>query len=204
MNETKIIKQGLNWLLIVDATELVEETKQVLDDVYQFNFAPFTSAKGEKSVQHYLTNPSWMPKDDHRPPAGWDTLQEKYKNLSKRQLINYGLLPDSWKDFQVHSSWAVAGQEGSYHTVHEHGYNNICTVTYLEVPPPSFHAPDGQIYFIMHSDGYNEMSRPTFRVLPIQPHQGMMVIFPSWMLHGVYPQGPGIRQTLNIDFTASK
>lgn len=200
MNETKIIRQGLNWVLIVDATDLIEESKQVINDVYQFNFAPFTSAKGENSIQNYLTNPTWMPQANHKQPKGWDMLQEKFKKLTKRELVNYGLMPDNWKDLGVHSAWTISGNEGSYHTVHEHGYNNICSVIYLEVPPPGEHRPDGQIYFIMNGEGYNELSRPTFRVLPIQPHKGMMVIFPSWLLHGVYPQGPGVRQTLNIDY----
>lgn len=203
MNETRLIKQGLNWVMIVDASDLIEKSKEVLTTVYPFNYAPFTSAKGDKSRQYYLTNPEWMPREDHHPPNGWDSLSNDFKKLAMKNLINHGTFPDSWKGLDVKSSWTVIGEEGSYHTVHEHGYNHICSVTYLEVTEPSPHRPDGQIYFVMHGEGYNEMSRPTFRVLPIQPQKGMMVIFPSWMLHGVYPQGPGIRQTLNIDFGSS-
>jgi hypothetical protein len=148
-----------------------------------------------------------MPKQGHVEPKGWPALREKYELIVQREIVNYGLMPSNWSKLHACSAWTVTGEEGSYHTVHEHGPMNVCSVTYLKVPPAPPINEDklenpvsGQIYFIMHADGYNPLSVPNFRVLHITPQEGMIVIFPSWMLHGVYPQGPGIRQTLNIDF----
>jgi hypothetical protein len=131
--KTEIIKQGLNWLIISSIDDaLVTETKEVLKGVYDFNFAPFTTASGEHTVQNYLTNPEWCKDPLHHKPWGWDSLQEKFKTHTQRELVNYGLM--NWTSMKVHSAWSVAGDQGSYQTIHQHGLGHICTVTYLDVP----------------------------------------------------------------------
>ena len=195
---SQIFRQGLNWV-IVDHLSDTEFTDEVINSVTTDDWSAYTSAKGEKSKQHYIMNPSWMPMQGHQEPQGWGTLRSKYEKLVQREVVNYGLMPHNWTNLHACSAWTVVGDEGSYHTIHDHGPNNICSVTYLKVPKEQ-ESPAGQIFFVMHADPYSPLSVPTFRVFHIQPQENMIVIFPSWMQHGVYPQGPGIRQTLNIDF----
>ena len=196
---SNIIRQGLNWVIITRVDDFTL-TNQVLDSAYDYNFAQWTSAKGKNSQQRYLTRPNWWTGDGHREPENFDLLKEQYTKIVRKELVHHGLMPFSWANLDVHSAWTVTGEEGSYHTLHEHGYGKISTVTYLKVPPPNPPSMDGGIYLVMHADGFNEVSGPNMRVLPIYPEEGMMLIFPSWILHGVYPQGPGTRQTISFDF----
>jgi hypothetical protein len=195
---SQIFRQGLNWV-IIDHIGNLDFTDQVLSTVTSQDWSDFTSAKGPDSSQHYIINPSWMPVGNHQEPEGWETLQTRMSSIVQNQLVNYGLKPINWGELSACSAWTVIGEEGSLHTAHEHGPGNICSVTYIEVPEKSEDL-QGQIYFILHSDPYSTISQPNFRVLHLRPQKGMIVIFPSWMIHGVYPQAAGTRQTLNIDF----
>ena len=212
---SQIFRQGLNWI-IIDHISNLDFTDEVINSVSQKDYSDYTSAKGPKSKQHYIMNPSWMPMANFEEPSGWPKLREKYTQIVQREIVNYGLMPMNWRELHACSAWTVIGEEGSYHTIHEHGPMNISTVTYLKVPQqkrtledlqnltpsttPPVEATAGQIYFVMDGAPYNPLSTPHYRLFHITPQEGMIVIFPSWMLHGVYPQGPGIRQTLNIDF----
>lgn len=195
---SQIFKQGLNWV-IVDHIGNLDSTNQMLETVTDDDWHAYTSAKGSNSRQHYIINPTWMPHAGHQEPIGWPDVRRKFTKIVQTEIVNYGLMPMNWTELHACSAWTVTGEEHSYHTIHEHGPMNICSVTYLKVPEKQ-ESPAGQIYFVLHSDGYNSLSTPNMRVLHIQPQEGMIVIFPSWILHGVYPQGPGTRQTLNIDF----
>lgn len=194
---SQIFRQGLNWV-IIDHINDISDANEMVSTVSDEDWSMYTTAKGNDSKQHYIINPSWMPSSTHQEPAGWPVVRDRFQMIVQREIVHYGLMPINWRELHACSAWTVKGTEGSYHTVHEHGPMNICSVTYLKVPPQE--SPAGQIYFIMHADGYNPLSTPAYRVLHVQPKEGMIVIFPSWMLHGVYPQGPGLRQSLNIDF----
>jgi hypothetical protein len=197
--KSEIIKQGLNWLILSEVdNSLIEETKEVVKGIYDFNCAPFTTARGKHTVQNYFTNPEWCQDPMHFEPAGWDILQEKYKSHTQRVLVDYGQM--QWNSLKVHSGWTMAGDDGSYQSIHQHGIGQICTVTYLDVPESDPQTTDGSIYFVLHGEPFNEFSNPVMRYLNLKPKVGMMVTFPSWILHGVYPQGPGLRRTINIDF----
>ena len=67
--------------------------------------------------------------------------------------------------------------------------NYISTVTYLNVPKKD----KGLFYYFFQNEENLE-----HRI--IEPSKNMVVIMPSWIYHGVYPQGKGLRQTLNLDF----
>lgn len=212
---SQIFRQGLNWL-IVDHVSNLDFTTEVLETVSKKDWAPYTSAKGHKSRQHYIMNPNWMPMANFQEPTGWPKLRDKMKSLVQREMVNYGLMPMNWKELHACSAWTVIGEEGSYHTAHEHGPMNVSSVTYIKVPQqrrtleelqalePSTEKPNdqpyGQIFFVMDGGPYNTLSTPNYRILHITPQEGMIIIFPSWMIHGVYPQAAGTRQTLNIDF----
>jgi hypothetical protein len=195
-----IVTQGLNWV-ITDHISDLDSIKTVVSDVTSEDWSSYTTAKGPKSRQHYLINPSWMPSEAHKEPRGWSDLKVWYENTVSKSLVHHGLLPSQWNGITAHRAWTVIGEEGSYHTIHDHGPNSVCSVTYIEVPEQNKNDDKaGQIYFVLQSDPYHPLAPVKHKVLHVAPKPGMIVIFPSWILHGVYPQGPGIRQTLNVDF----
>ena len=111
-------------------------------------------------------------------------------NIKDPMIDNSKLL----KPWGTHS-WIVEGHEHSWHRLHRHGKPkvreniNLSTVLYLKVPEEG-----GEFYFIL------EKNTGTERHL-IKPTVGDLLIFPWSVFHGVYPQGPGLRRTVNMDFT---
>jgi len=89
------------------------------------------------------------------------------------------------------SCWTVIGDKDSFHTIHKHNNSrnaHLSTVLYLSIPKNDKNRP-GSFYAIDGDD-----------VVTIDPLVGNLLIFPTDMYHGTYPQGPGIRQTFNMDF----
>lgn len=92
------------------------------------------------------------------------------------------------------SAWTVIGKKGSFHTVHKHNekMSHIATVLYLDTPKISVNE-EGAFYFFLNENG-------TIRNYQFTPKTNDLIIMPVWIYHGVYPQGDGNRQTLNMDF----
>jgi hypothetical protein len=91
----------------------------------------------------------------------------------------------------IANAWAVYGKKGGYHTIHSHNPHvtqDICTVTYLEVGDEE--KPGGDFYYIMNGEAKH-----------FTPSTGDVLVFPTFLYHGTYPQTSDIRQTLNVDFT---
>lgn len=199
---SQIFKQGKNWIIIA-TLKSTDDIKEMLATVDPTNYADYTSAKGSNSKQNYIIPPSWMPNEQHRYPEHWDTVKERLSKVVIGELIHYGILPFKWKEIHPVSAWTVTGGEGSWHTVHDHGPDTVSSIIYTAVPPrPELDAPYtlGSTYFVLDGEPFSDLTKPNMRVFHINPHENMIVIFPSHLLHGVYPQGPGLRQTLNIDF----
>lgn len=198
-----IIQQGLNWI-ITDQIADLEPIRRVVNDASTEDWSKYTTAKGSRSRQHYLTNPSWMPAQVHHEPEGWDELKTWYETTVQKQLVHHGLMPSQWNKLNANRAWTVIGEEGSYHTLHDHGPNAVCTITYLDVPENQSEADrEGQVFFVLQSDPYHPLAPVKHKVVHVTPKPGMLIIFPSWLLHGVYPQGAGIRQTVNIDLVGN-
>jgi hypothetical protein len=140
------------------------------------------STKGKKSIQYTLTNEFNKENNLIKIKNLIETLIKK--NLNKNFNINC--------DLKLMSAWTVLGKENSYHTVHNHNKKNlnyVSTVTYLNVPKKD----KGLFYYFFQNEENLE-----HRI--IEPNKNMVIIMPSWIYHGVYPQGKGLRQTLNLDF----
>ena len=102
------------------------------------------------------------------------------------------------------AAWMVEGREGSYHRMHRHTKRymelkrpndlNLATVIYTDVPDDD---EKGEFYFIMKKE--NDII-----IDSIIPKKGDFFIMPCTVWHGVYPQGPGLRKTINVDFYYDK
>jgi hypothetical protein len=140
------------------------------------------STKGKKSIQYTLTN-------DFNKKNNLIKIRNLIENLIKKNLNKNFNIDCSLK---LMSAWTVLGEENSYHTVHNHNKKNlnyISTVTYLNVPKK-----DKGLFYYFFQDKEDLHHRI------IDPCKNMIIIMPSWIYHGVYPQGKGLRQTLNLDF----
>ena len=127
---------------------------------------------------------------------GFIILANYVAKTIKKELDFFNL-----KDYDVSSSWIVEGGDKSYHRLHRHQItslsetrpeeSNIATVIYTDVPEKK--EDRGEFYFLLKED---EDIKLTF----ITPEKGDMIFMPWTVYHGVYPQGPGFRRTVNIDF----
>jgi hypothetical protein len=118
----------------------------------------------------------------------------KYKietSLKENNFISQNL------SLQIKSAWVVLGFENCFHTIHKHNSkcysNHISTVTYLNLPENDKNR-SGNFYAILRD---NENENNDYHH---SPELGEIIMFPVWVYHGTYPQGKGLRQTLNMDF----
>ena len=121
-------------------------------------------------------------------------------------------LPDDIDDIQLVQStaWTVVGEEGSYHTIHNHivkgrgGMGGISTVLYLNIPESVHKNKSNSIFLVLHADPSSHyINHPCPSLFNIEPEVGTLLIFPPHIPHGTYPQTKGIRQTFNIDYNFS-
>ena len=127
---------------------------------------------------------------------GFNILANYVAKTINRELDFFDL-----KSYDVSTSWIVEGGDKSYHRLHRHQKtslgetrpeeSNIATVIYTDVPEKE--EDRGQFYYLLKQD--NDIVCNF-----IIPEKGDMIIMPWTVYHGVYPQGPGLRKTLNIDF----
>lgn len=96
--------------------------------------------------------------------------------------------------------WSIRMQSGGYHTDHVHPNGWISSACYLETPHET---PD--------YEGWIRFGAPGIRTTPplpaerfIEPKPGMLVLFPSYMWHGVAPYAaPATRMTFAFDLEPS-
>jgi len=107
---------------------------------------------------------------------------------------------------QVTNMWLVRQRAGEYNPVHLHTRCTLSSVLYLKIPEyierniPNKEAQDGDIVFIHKSAGdpANSFERS---LLSVKPQVGHMYMFPSTLLHAVYPflgEGERVSVSYNI------
>jgi len=96
------------------------------------------------------------------------------------------------------NAWTITQSENSYQVTHTHPFGHISGNIYLELPEFNNDnaETDGCISFVF--------DRPAdvqgVRFVHVKPELGMMLIFPSWLPHQVYPwQGTGKRRVIAWD-----
>ena len=171
----------MNDWLIIDKIEIELIKKFVITNINKSNKIDLKSKStvGKKSKQYNLLN-----------KVKNTSLEEKIKTKIKKLLkISDGL--------EILNAWTVIGEKGSYHKLHNHfsnlDKNIICSVIYLETPEKKDN--ENVNFYCAYMDKYKQV-----QYFSHKPEVGDIIVFPSWLLHGVYPQDKGLRQSLNIDF----
>ena len=127
-------------------------------------------------------------------------------------LYNYvwnGLKADGQElealECKVDHAWIVSQYENEYNPIHFHTYCDLSSVIWLKAPPFDHRSKEGDLpEYKFSRDGMIEFVYKTAcptglekGSLSFSPEPGKMAIFPSNLLHTVYPfQGPGERRSI--------
>ena len=184
---------NFNWVIETQYDQL-DNLKEFLNKTEGVPYKKGLSTSNNSNQYWFLGHGA-----DYSKNTSYQKITKSISKLVKEKLIKYQLIFDDI-NLKPCSCWSVTGVKGSFHKVHDHGLqNSICTVTYTQVPE-IMNDEEGYVYFIMS----NEIRSPTYASIPkaieLKPKLGKIIIFPSHMLHGVYPYPDGIRQSFNLDF----
>jgi len=99
--------------------------------------------------------------------------------------------------------WVNEMTKYEYNPVHYHPFCDISAVLFLKVPKLEYSCiakkgkKDGQLEFISNSFGFLENGLYT-----VEPEAGKLILFPSKLLHTVYPFNcDGVRRTISFNAT---
>ena len=124
---------------------------------------------------------------------------------------HYGnIIKDCMIQTQINSAWIVSQYENEYNPEHTHSGCEISGVIYLKTPkikgrrkiPSKEGKPDqdGDIVFPYSSESQKNGEVLSKGVLQVEPRRGLMLLFPSWLLHTVYPFiGEGERRSISLN-----
>jgi len=140
-----------------------------------------------------------------------EMLQERdlYSAINGIQLqfINTCLdLQDRPMSTVIREAWIVSQHENEYNPAHWHEGCTLSSVIYLKIPDykprdiPGKESQDGKIVFIGGSNPGQPAQSLETPFYVASPEPGDMFIFPSRLLHVVYPfQGPGERRSVSLN-----
>ena len=114
----------------------------------------------------------------------------------------------------INSAWVVSQYENEYNPLHNHTGCEISGVIYLKTPDIKGRRNieskkgkddnDGDISFVHSAMGNRNFDVLEKGIFTISPQVGQMVLFPSYLLHTVYPfQGKGERRSLAFNLSYS-
>jgi uncharacterized protein (TIGR02466 family) len=140
-----------------------------------------------------------------------DRAGEKWSNVLGWHSVNNLHQRESWAEFnkvilhnvseianflrwdlqqfslEITTCWAIVNGKMAYNSVHNHPNSILSGVYYLQAPENC-----GGIFFSdprpasqMLIPPVKEFNLWTFPKVSYKPHAGMMLLFPSWLLHGV-------------------
>ena len=119
----------------------------------------------------------------------WNSLKMEGQDIEKLQV-------------NLDHMWIVSQYENEYNPIHFHTYCDLSSVMWLKVPKwerreklPAYKTQrDGHIEFVYKTACPGAMERGS---MSLNPEPGASVLFPSNLLHTVYPfQGPGERRSV--------
>ena len=102
------------------------------------------------------------------------------------------------------TGWANISRNGAYTRAHGHDGSLWSAIYYVAAePPPPSHPYSGLLSFVDPRSGSRtapKMQAPYGYHMDIQPEEGLLVIFPGYLLHEVHPYfGEGVRISLSAN-----
>jgi len=102
------------------------------------------------------------------------------------------------KPVRFSGSWSVRLREGGRHANHVHPQGWISSAFYVALPPTSA-ASDPFAGWLTLGEAPEELGLGLSPIERIEPREGQLVLFPSWMWHGTVPFDAGERMTAAFD-----
>jgi len=211
-------KAAVHIMKIKFPLDVIEEFNTHIDDVV----IPANVDAGEGLVGQINRNKrSAQLTIDHDDNDVGKQLSDIILKLGKTYMNNVTGIES---ETSMETMWSVHSYEGDYNPVHDHGTRTpmgLSCILYLKVPPQirklgnpaeefkglnnSSGAVDGFTYLSWGVNGMRDinMLRPITEEY-IKPEVGMMLMFPSWLRHGVMPFfGEGERRTFSANMNVT-
>ena len=193
-------------------SDLISITDKSINSNEDFGYALASQIKNEKVLTKKDLGPIWAWLEDEVTLYIKNILKDIDINFRPRSASSENLEIDA----SIESMWTVSQVENEYNPVHYHGdvksfedlspNCQVSSVLYLKIPKRSTRKlknkksnPDGFIEFISQGFGtsFQSLSSGSMRFKPIVGH---LYIFPSWLLHTVYPfVGKGERRSISFN-----
>ena len=193
-------------------SDLISITDKSINSNEDFGYALAGQIKDEKVLTKKDLGPIWAWLENEVNLYIKTILKDIDINFKPRSASSENLEIDA----SIESMWTVSQVENEYNPVHYHGdvksfedlspNCQVSSVLYLKIPKRSTRKlknkkrnPDGFIEFINQGFGttLQSLSSGSMRIKPIVGH---LYIFPSWLLHTVYPfVGKGERRSISFN-----
>ena len=188
-------------LLPQDATDaMLKMSDEILSDKLSESHGGSLAGVIDKEIKVYKSD---MEK------AGVDLLIEScVKSYVVHCAKNHGMFDETHTfESYINSAWIVSQYENEYNPLHNHTGCDISAVIYLKVPDvkgrrnleskKGKHDNDGDITFIHSAMGNRNFDVFEKGMINMTPVPGLLVMFPSYLMHTVYPFiGEGERRCL--------
>ena len=200
-----IIEYGNNWLIEDQLdNELLNDIKNFFDKNLEFLYKDKEgySTTGENTEQYWIKMKG--KKHFHYKNKEYEDIERRFREGIYGRLKAASLLKSDDIQLRQSTAWTVIGEEGTYHTIHNHTdgvMGGVSVVLYLNVPESEHDNKSNSIFLVLHTDPSSHFLKhgcPSYR--HVKPEAGTLLIFPYHVLHGTYPQTKGIRQTFNVDY----
>lgn len=204
----KIYENGNNWVI---EDQLDNKLTEKIIDIINKNLNNLLKIKKGYSIKGKNVEQYWLIKQESNfyfKNKDFHDIKQEYKNHVLNRLKKSNILDEKIKNLDIcnNNSWSVIGEENSFHVAHFHdsngiGISGISTLVYLKVPESNTEdSPENNLFLIMNSGPNNLFYYSNPKIIEINPEVGKIVIFPTWIIHGTYPQSKGVRQTFNIEY----
>lgn len=215
----KIYENRNNWIIEDQLdNKLVEKITNIINENLNnlLKLKEGYSTKGKNAEQYWLikrercrtilVNNTNQTSNFYFKNKDFEDVKKEYKYNILNRLKKSNLLNEKIKNLNIIEScgWSVVGEENSFHPAHSHSYevlDGISAILYLNVPKSNVeNSCENDIFLIMDSGSNSRLYNSNKNIIEINPEVGKLLIFPSWIIHGTYPQSKGIRQTFNMDY----
>ena len=164
--------------------EVIVNLTKMTDDLLK---NPNTPSHGQH-LAGVIHNEKYIYQQDFIDAGVNDMLEGCVKTYLVESATRHGTSKDSTFESQINSAWIVSQYENEYNPSHNHTGCEIRGVIYLAFP--------------YSSEGQRNGDLLTKGILQAAPSRGLMLIFPSWLLHTVYPF-KGDEERRSIAFNAN-
>ena len=173
---------------VVDA--MIKMTDKIIDDKKSESHGQSLAGVIDKELRIYKSDMNEF---------GVDQMMEScLRSFVLHCAKQHGKFHENWSyDSQVNSAWVVSQHENEYNPLHNHNGCDVSGVIYLKTPDTKGRRNieskkgkedhDGDISFVHSATGQRNFDVFEKGVITTTPKSGMMVMFPSYLLHTVYP-----------------